>query len=144
MIEEYWKRFLIENNLPKDTKCFEAFKFGSTDKQADELLNLVLQGKKIATTSPYFEDEAYSHKGEYSIVLDSKNIPRCVIQTTRGRIMMFKDMTYDVCKLEGEDEVLETWIENHVAFLKEEYDERNLDFNFNVPIYFEEFKVVYK
>ena len=143
-INEYWHNFLKENNLSKDSKYIEAFSFGRTPKQNDELLKLVLEGKKVATTSPYIEEEVYGNPNDYSIVLDSKGEPRCIIKTTKTRIMAFKDMTYDICKLEGEDEVLDTWIENHVAFLKESCDEYGYQFSFDMPIVFEEFEVVYK
>ena len=143
-IEDYWQEFLVKNSLPKETRYIEAFKFGYTDKQADDLLLLVLEGKKKATTSPYFEEDTYCKVGDYSIILDSANEPRCVIKTTKSSFMRFNDMTFEVCKLEGEDECIETWIENHVAFLKEACDEHNCLFSFDMPIIFEQFEVIYK
>ena len=143
-IEEYWTTFLKENKLPLDTKYVEAFKFGFTDKQADELLDLVLQGKKIATTSPYFEFEDSIKVGDYSIVLDSKEIPRCVIQTTKTQVLLFNEATFDLIKDEGEDEVFETWHNNHVVFLKHACKEADVEYKDDMPIIFEHFKVVYK
>ena len=143
-IEEYWKNFLTKNNLSSETKYQEAFKFGFNDKQADELLKLVIRGKKTATTSPYFEDEEYVKVGDYSIVLDSKNQPCCIIKTTKLTYMSFKNMTYDICKLEGEDKILDTWIYNHTIFLSKACEEKGLCFSIDMPIIFEEFEVVYK
>lgn len=48
-------------------------------------------------------------KGSYSIVTDWEGVPKCVIETTNVRILPFKDITYDICKLEGEDDSLESW-----------------------------------
>ena len=126
MIEQYWKEFLIKHNLPADTKYYESFKFGYNKKQANELLDLVLKGKKVATTSPYFENEEYPKIGDYSIVLDSDDMPRCIIKTTNYQIMKFNEMTYDICKLEGEDETLDTWISNHVNFIEHECKTREI------------------
>ena len=143
-IEEYWNNFTKVNKLPKDTKYVEAFKFGFSDKQADELLDLVLQGKKIATTSPYFKYEDAIKVGDYSIVLDSKEIPRCIIQTTDTKVLHFNEATFDLIKDEGEDEVLDTWIEGHRIFLKEACKEENEEFKEDMLILFEHFRVVYK
>ena len=143
-IEEYWQNFLTANSLPDNLKYYEAFKFGINDKQADELLLLVKEGKKKATTSPYFEDESYPKPGDYSIVLDGNGEPRCVIRTTKTSIMRFSDMTFDICKLEGEDEVIDTWIENHVAFLKEACDEYGCAFSYDMPIVFEQFEMAFR
>lgn len=48
------------------------------------------------------------HKvGDYTIVTDFLNIPKCIIQTTKITIIPFKEMTYEICQREGENENLE-------------------------------------
>ena len=144
--DELWKKYCAENSIDINTR-HDVWAFGAAP---DELAKLVLKGIKTATASAYdlyfidSESEPLPEVGGYSIILNSKDEALCIIQTTKVRIMAFKDMTYDICKLEGEDEVLETWIENHVAFLKESCDEYGYQFSFDMPIVFEEFKVVYK
>lgn len=143
-VEEYWKTFLKDNNLPEDMEYDEAFSFGGfTPEGSDELLQLVLDGKKRATTSVYLENESYPAIGSYSIVLDSKGNPRCIIRTTNYRIMRFKDMTFEIASKEGEDEVLDTWIFNHSVLFSEEGKECGYVFTPDMPIFFEEFEVVY-
>ncbi len=51
LTESFWQRFLKTKELPKDTKYFEAFHFELTKKSANDLLKLVLEGKKKATAS---------------------------------------------------------------------------------------------
>ena len=143
-IEEYWQKFLDDNKLPKDTKYLEAFKFGYIDSLADELLDLVLKGKKIATTSPYFEFEDNIKVGDYSIVLDSKNNPRCIIQTIKTQVLPFNEATFDLIKDEGEDEVLDTWLYNHKIFLKVACAEKNVEYRDDMLIIFEHFHMIYK
>ena len=58
--------------------------------------------------------------------------------------MTFKEMTFEIAKLEGEDECLDTWIKNLVAFFKEEGEEKGYSFTYDMPIFFEEFELVYK
>jgi len=142
-IKDYWNKFLIDNNLPMDTKYFDAFAFGEGKEIQDELCNLVLAGKKVATTSVYLEEEEYPHIGSYSIVLDSSCEPRCIIQTKKYLIMPIKEMTYDICKLEGEDDCLDTWLDTHVRMVNKDLDEYGYKFSFEQPIFFEIFEKVY-
>lgn len=140
---EYWENFKKENNL-NNINYYDAFSFGMNDIEADELLSLVLEEKKKATTSVYLENEKYPKIGDYSIVLDSNNEPKCIIKTTNYTIMPFKDMTYDIAKKEGEDECLETWISTHKKMFISEGKEYGYKFNEELKIFFEEFQVVYK
>ena len=73
---EYWENFKKENNL-NNINYYDAFSFGMNDIEADELLSLVLEEKKKATTSVYLENEKYPKIGDYSIVLDSNNEKIC-------------------------------------------------------------------
>lgn len=45
-INTFWETFLRKTNRDKATKCFEVFHFELTEKWANELLRLVLIGKK--------------------------------------------------------------------------------------------------
>lgn len=51
-IQEFWYQFCSKHNLDKDT-AVEAWAFGATEEEADELATLVQQGIKTATTSAY-------------------------------------------------------------------------------------------
>ena len=143
-IDEYWKLFLKEKGLASNTKYYEAFAFGMNAKANDELLDLVLKGKKIATTSPYFSNEEYPKIGDYSIVLDSKGIPHCIIQTVNYQILKFNEATFDLIKDEGEDKVLDTWIYNHRVFLREACKEKGVEFKDDMLIFFEHFTIIYE
>ena len=141
-LEEYWNKFLIDNNLDINTKYFDAFMFGD-EMIADELLKLVLKGKKKATTSLYYEKERYPKIGDYSIVLDSKGKPKCILKTIDYKILPFNEATYDLIKAEGEDEVLDTWTFNHKKSIINDCKELNIEYRDDIPIFFEYFDVVY-
>ena len=49
-VEELWNKFIKEKEIDENAKYYEAFKFCGGGKVADELANLVLEGKKTATT----------------------------------------------------------------------------------------------
>ena len=144
-VEEYWGNFLKLNDLDKDTKYYDAFCFyGYTDEITDELTKLVLEGKKKATTSVFLEEETYPVIGSYSIVLDRSLTPVCIIKTTKTHILRFKDMPLELASKEGEGENLDSWFFDHSIVFKKEAEEIGYQFSLDMPIFFEEFEVVYK
>ena len=72
----------------------------------DRLVNLVLDGKKTATTSLYELDNV-SKIGYISILTDSKDNNVCFIKTNNVIITEFKNITWDLAKLEGENKSLD-------------------------------------
>lgn len=147
-VNKFWEEFKDYRHLSKDTNYFESFHFHFEEKWVNELLRLVLIGQKKATASSYFAFECQGLKlpevGDYSIVTDYNNEPQCVIQTTSVRIIPFKDMTYDICRLEGEDDSLESWKEGHIRFFTHESKDLGYEFSEEMPVVFEEFEVVYR
>lgn len=148
MIEDFWHRFLIEKRLSPDSTYFDCFHFELTEKWAEELLRLVLLGKKKATASSLYAFEKENLRlpevGDFSIVTNWAGEPKCVIQTSKVRILPFREMTYDICKLEGEDDTLESWQRGHQRFFTEEGKELGYEFTEDMPVVFEEFEVVYQ
>jgi len=67
----------------------------------------VLEGTKRATASSLlaFEHrgESIPQVGEYFIITDWDGNPGCVAKTTAVTILPFNEITYDICKREGED-----------------------------------------
>ena len=50
-VQAFWEAFLLDTGRSADAPCQEAFHFELTEKWANELLRLVLEGKKRATCS---------------------------------------------------------------------------------------------
>lgn len=146
--DEFWRNFLIENGLDEKTQYIDCFHFELTEHWANELLRLVLIGQKKATASSLWGYEIEGDKipkvGDYSIVTDWDGNPGCVIRTTNVRIIPFKEITYDICKLEGEDDNLESWQNGHRRFFREEGEKLGYTFSEDMPVIFEEFEVVYR
>ena len=145
--KEFWQEFLTSTGKDSNTQYFESFYFGITEKSANALLDLVLSGKKRATASSLFAYEATNERvpevGDFSIVTDWDKNPRCIIETTAVTIMKFKEMTFDICKREGEDENLESWRRNHIWYFTEDGKELGYSFSEEMPVVFEDFEVVY-
>lgn len=123
-------------------KYFECFAFGDRPEMADELLALVLAGKKTATVSVVLEGEPSPSIGDVSLVLDGKGNPACVIKTIYLETVKFCDLTWDMVKLEGEDENFEQWRLGNIRYWKRDAIKRGYTFTEQTPITFERFEVV--
>lgn len=146
-VDIFWKGFLKAAGKAPETKYNDCFSFDLTEKVANELLALVLSGKKRATTSSLraFEckNEAVPQPGDYSIVTDWTGTPRCVIETTNVTIIPFDKVTFDLCSREGEDDSLVSWQESHRHFFTEEGKLLGYSFAEDMTVVFEDFKLVY-
>ncbi|HGE8505896.1 ASCH domain-containing protein [Serratia ureilytica] len=97
--------------------------FGDGPALADELLGLVLSGDKTATCSSYasYRREQTPQIGDYSIVLDGRGEPACVIRTLALRLVRYDQVTAEMAAKEGEgDKSLAFWREGHQAFFTRE------------------------
>ena len=146
-IDRFWKDFLSHTGRDPETKYISCFHFELTERWANELLGLVLSGKKRATASSLIsfeiENEPLPGPGDLSIVTDWAGEPRCVIETTCVTVLPFNAMTFDICSREGEDECLETWVDGHRRFFTAEGNEMGYEFCEDMPVVFEDFEVVY-
>ena len=147
-VESFWLRYLTTQHMPLDSKYLEAFHFELTKKSANELLKLVLEGKKRATASSLEayrkENEKLPIPGDYSIVTDFDGNPYAVIRTTAVTILPYRFMTFDICKREGEDDTLESWKKNHKKFFTEEGKMIGYKFNDSMLVVFEDFELLYQ
>ena len=122
-----------------------AWSFGATPEQSDELLGLVLDGSKTATSSPRTdyagEGEPLPEAGMLSIVLDGAGRPRALVVTTEARVVPFDQVDADHARDEGEgDGSLEHWRAAHERFFTE-HAEGGIEPDMLVVL--ERFRVVY-
>ncbi len=123
------------------SKYFEVFSFGDSPAMADELLDFVLKGKKTATVSIILEGDPVPTVGDISLVLNSKGEPKCEIKTTFVTTVPFKNLTWDMVKLEGEDDTFEQWRNGNLNYWKRDSLRRGYDFSEETPITFEIFEL---
>lgn len=121
---------------------FECFAFGDSPEMADELLALVLAGKKTATVSVVLEDEQTPSVGDLSLVLNGQGNPACVIKTVYLETVKFCDLTWDMVKFEGEDDNFEQWKSGNIRYWTRDAARRGYTFTDQTPITFECFEVV--
>lgn len=106
---------------------------------ADKLVKLVLDGKKTATTSLY-EFDSLPTVGDVSILTDSNNNDMCILKTKKVIVTEFKNITWDIAKLEGENISLEEWRKVHKDF----FSKIDSSFNDDTEVIFEIFEVIEK
>lgn len=97
----------------------------------------MLDGKKTATTSLY-EYDSLPTVCELSILTDSNNNDICILKTKKVIITEFTNITWDLAKLEGENNSLECWRKVH----KDYFNKIDSTFNDDTKIIFEIFEVV--
>lgn len=141
--KEMWELFAEENDL--ENQEYEAWAFGA---QPDQLAELVVQGIKTSTASAYdlyeIENELLPKVGEYSVILDSNEEAKCIIQTTKVYVVPFEQVSESHAYKEGEgDRSLAYWREVHEALFTEWLREAGLEFSKSRKVVCEEFKVVY-
>jgi|GEM_PF-403741 len=145
--DAFWELFLRETGRDPATRYYESFYFTTDETLADKLLELVLAGKKLATASSLLCYEKMGTRppqpGDMSIVTDWSGNPRCVIETTAVNVYKFRDITFDICRREGEDDSLESWRQGHARFFIEDGRELGYTFSEEMPVLFEDFRVLF-
>ena len=108
----------------------------------DELVELVLSGKKTATTSLYSGYNGNLPKiGDKSIITYSNGEYACLIENTNVIIAEFKNITEELAYLEGEgDRSLKYYRKVHAEYFKT----KDKNFNDNTLVVFEIFKIIEK
>lgn len=118
-----------------------AWSFGDSAQLADELAALVLCGKKTATCSALeacIQENALPIVGAYSIILDGRGAPVCVIRTLVTRLLRFNEVTESLARKEGEGDLsLAYWQKEHQRFF-----ERGGAWSAEMELVFEEFALI--
>lgn len=138
-IEEYWLKFKFKNNI--DTNKYDSFSFLD-----DSLLDLILEGKKKATSSLYvlyaYNKESLPKVNEYSIVCDKYNEPKVIIRNINVEVKPFKDVSEEYALKEGEGDLsLEYWRKVHKEFFIEELKDTPFVFSNDILVVLEEFEI---
>ena len=115
----------------------QSFAFGDTPELADELLALVLAGRKTATCFAA-RDGQQTEVGQRWVVRDGTGRPRAVIETVELAQRRWEEVDEAFAHDEGEgDRSLATWRENHRAYFA-----RNGGFSEDMPLWCERFRLV--
>lgn len=116
----------------------ETFSFGDSPKMADELLDLVLKGRKTATAWAAIHGPLGTEVGKQMIITDWQDHPRVVIETIELTRLRFSEVSESFACDEGEgNQTLAYWRKEHEAYFK-----REGTFSENMEVYCQRFKIV--
>ncbi|EKT62720.1 hypothetical protein OOA_06411 [Providencia burhodogranariea DSM 19968] len=113
--------------------------FGDSSELADELVSLVISGRKTASCcslKSYLSEGAIIKIGGLNIILNGNQQPVCVIRTTSLKLVRFNDVTEEFAKKEG-DLSFENWREGHKDFFS-----REGSFSDDMELVAEEFELI--
>lgn len=120
-----------------DWSGLERFSFGDGPQLADELLALVLSGRKTATCWSASEGQQTA-VGQRWVVCDGTGEPRAVLETVSLEQRIFEQVDAGFARKEGEgDLTLDWWRKAH-----QDYFARNGGFAPSMTVWCEEFKLV--
>jgi uncharacterized protein YhfF len=130
------------SDVPAKYQHLQRWAFGDSPELADELLALVLAGKKTATccSLSQYEDETWPmpKPGDRGIVLDGVGRPRCVIETTEITTQRFDRVDAQFAHDEGEgDQSYAYWRKAH-----EDYFSRQGRFTPDMLVVCERFRLI--
>jgi len=145
-ITNYWNCFQREKEI---TSSFvSAWSFGDNPELADELLELVLAGKKTGTATLVIELEKEGEKmpevGDYNVILDGKGRPAAIIRTTSVNIKPFNQLEETYAYSEGEDDrTLESWKREHWKYWTRKGQKLGFTMKEDLLVICENFELVY-
>lgn len=147
--EELWAEFCREKKIDIDTP-HTAWAFCGGGPLADELADLVLDGKKFGTASAYDDyviEAALSEIpkiGDYSVLLKDDESAVCVIRDYEVYMRPFGEVPPFHAFSEGEGDLsLRYWREVHTDFFKESLEAGGLSLSDESVIVCEKFSVEY-
>jgi len=147
--EQLWAAFLEERPGvagPGDT--YSAWHFCDNQADADELVELVLSGRKRATAGALWsydaEDEPLPQVGDFSVVTDWSGVARCIIRTVTVEVVAFDAVSEEFAAAEGEgDGSLTYWRDAHRAAFSRELGASGRSPRPDMPVVCERFEVVF-
>lgn len=147
--EMMWRAFLEQQPAPAaaDTN-YTAWHFCDNERDADELADLVVAGRKRATAGSLWAYEAEGEPlpvaGDYSVITGWQGDARCIIRTTRVDVVPFAEVDEEFASTEGEgDGSLEYWRRGHTAYFRRELTALGMNFSEQMPVVCERFEVVF-
>jgi uncharacterized protein YhfF len=145
-VQRMWRAFTEGTGVAAELAG--AFAFGDSAAMADELAALVRHGRKRATAGlrlDYEHDgEPLPRSGEYSVVLDGRGAPVCVIRTTEVDVRPFTEVDAAFARDEGEgDRTLAWWREAHRRFFTRSCQRIGVPFTEDLPVVLERFTLVW-
>ena len=149
-IEVYWQKFLstLPTDSPYHTKTYSEGGYGDSPELMNELIQLVLIGKKTATCGSLWEWEAEGKllpkAGDIWVELDGSGNPVCITETVEVTIRKYNEVDADFARAEGEGDLsLNYWRDAHRNFFSRVLSKVGKEFSEDMPLVCERFHLIH-
>ncbi len=147
-VAAFWTRFLAATGRNPDEPVPDAWPFGDTAELAEELIGLVLEGRKRATAGAAIEYEREGSPlpqvGDVEILLDGSLRPRAAIRATDVRVGPLSSVDDQFAWDEGEgDRTRSFWLDAHTTFFQRYLPQIGAEFTEDMETVFQRFEVLY-
>lgn len=148
-VQALWNDFLESHpRLPDAADPPTAEQFGDTPALADELLGLVLAGRKRATACLgvefALEGARLPRIGDHWIACDGAGVPRVVLRSVELRIGSIDSVDDAFARDEGEGDLTrESWLREHRAYWLRVAPVQGFIWDDGLEVLFERFRVVW-
>ena len=144
--DSFWNDYCAASGLADTT--YEVVVFGDSRALADELLGLVLEGRKRATASLLREYEISGEPvpavGDYVVVIDGQGQPRCIWRTTDIEVKPMNAVDEQFAWDEGEgDRTRDWWLDAHRGYFARQAEREGFAMHDGIETVFELFVLVW-
>lgn len=146
-----WQKFL--STMPPDSpyhkKSYARGSYGDSPELANQLIQLILMGKKTSTCSSLWaweeEGKPYPKAGDIWVEVDGYGNPVCITETTEVTIRKYNEVDADFARDEGEGDLsLDYWRKAHKNYFTRTLAKIGKEFSEDMPLVCERFKVIYE
>jgi uncharacterized protein YhfF len=146
--EKMWQDYLSKNNITDTTLIYDSWYFCDNERDAIDLVNLVLIQKKTATCSLL---ETYTlevikmpHINQYSVITDFYGEAKCIVKTINIDIVAYDKVTAAFAFKEGEgDQSLKYWQDVHWKYFENYLKPFNKTMTEDALLVCEEFELIH-
>jgi uncharacterized protein YhfF len=143
---DFWEK--VKREMGIEGTFTDAYGIEDTPGLKQELLSLVLDGKKRAATSLVKESELEGwpepEVGQYNIILDGRDKPAAIIKTVSVRRCSFSDVDEEHAYWEGEDErTMDSYIREHTKYYTRRGVAIGFEFSPDMEVILERFELIY-
>jgi uncharacterized protein YhfF len=145
-VEAFWNAYRAARAVPEED--YDVCRFGSSPEMGDELLALVLDGRKRATACLLRDvetgGEQMSRVGGHVVVLDGSDRPRAIWRTRTVDVQPLNQVDSAFAWDEGEgDRTRADWLAMHVRYFTARARAEGFAFDETMPAVFERFTLVW-
>lgn len=145
-VEAFWQEYRRARHVAE--QHYDVCRMGSDPDMADELLVLILEGPKRATTCLLRDVETGGEQmgrvGGHVVVLDGTDRPRAIWRTRTVEVKPLREVDDAFAWDEGEgDRTREDWLATHRRYFAARAAREGFAFDDSMPAVFERFTLVW-